>query len=188
MILVSVVTTSAREVEWVTRAMGRVFPREWEAFRDVRAGGRARRQPRSRVCPVAARPRRRGAGARSAAAGACGRTRTSRRCPATSTTSATTTHGSGCASLASSPTTGPTLRSSRRASFCATPLGSRASPACWSPASSTSADRPTSRGELAKRWPDAELVLVDDAGHGAGHRTTESAIVAATTRFARSAD
>ena len=39
--------------------------------------------------------------------------------------------------------------------------------------------------QLAQRWPDAELVLVDDAGHGAGHRTTEDEIVAATTRFAR---
>ncbi len=38
--------------------------------------------------------------------------------------------------------------------------------------------------ELARRWPDAELVLVDEAGHGAGHRTTEGEIVAATTRFA----
>ena len=42
--------------------------------------------------------------------------------------------------------------------------------------------------QLAKRWPDAELVLIDDAGHGAGHRTTEGAIVAATNRFARLAD
>ncbi len=39
--------------------------------------------------------------------------------------------------------------------------------------------------QIAKRWPDAELVLVDDAGHGVGHRTTEGEIVAATTRFAR---
>ena len=31
--------------------------------------------------------------------------------------------------------------------------------------------------ELAQRWPDAELVIVDDAGHGAGHRTTEEEIV-----------
>ena len=34
MILVSVVTTTAREVEWVTRAMGRIFPAEWATFRD----------------------------------------------------------------------------------------------------------------------------------------------------------
>ena len=34
LILVSVVTTTRREVEWITRAMGRVFPEEWERFRD----------------------------------------------------------------------------------------------------------------------------------------------------------
>ncbi len=33
-ILASVGTTSHKEVEWITRAMGRVFPRQWEEFRD----------------------------------------------------------------------------------------------------------------------------------------------------------
>jgi proline iminopeptidase len=35
LLLASVVTTTAAEVDWVTRAMGRVFPRQWEAFRDA---------------------------------------------------------------------------------------------------------------------------------------------------------
>ncbi|MFC4054263.1 prolyl aminopeptidase [Actinomadura syzygii] len=34
LVLFSVVTTSAREVEWVTRDMGRIFPEAWERFRD----------------------------------------------------------------------------------------------------------------------------------------------------------
>ena len=34
MVLVSVVTTSRREVRWVTRDAGRYFPEEWERFRD----------------------------------------------------------------------------------------------------------------------------------------------------------
>ncbi|HEY7626266.1 MAG TPA: prolyl aminopeptidase, partial [Ilumatobacteraceae bacterium] len=34
MILASVGTTSRAEVEWITRAMGRVFPEQWERFRD----------------------------------------------------------------------------------------------------------------------------------------------------------
>lgn len=34
MILASVVSTTHEEVEWVTRAMGRVFPQQWERFRD----------------------------------------------------------------------------------------------------------------------------------------------------------
>jgi proline iminopeptidase len=32
LILFAVTTTSASEVEWITEAMGRVFPREWEEF------------------------------------------------------------------------------------------------------------------------------------------------------------
>ena len=35
MILASVVTTTHADVDWVTRAMGRVFPEQWERFRDV---------------------------------------------------------------------------------------------------------------------------------------------------------
>jgi proline iminopeptidase len=35
LILASVVTTTRREVEWVTRAMGRVFPEEWSRFCEV---------------------------------------------------------------------------------------------------------------------------------------------------------
>jgi proline iminopeptidase len=35
MILVSAGATSHRAVEWITRDMGRVFPREWERFRDA---------------------------------------------------------------------------------------------------------------------------------------------------------
>ena len=35
MVLASVVGTSHADVEWVTRAMGRVFPQQWERFRDA---------------------------------------------------------------------------------------------------------------------------------------------------------
>jgi proline iminopeptidase len=34
MVLFSVVTTTRREVEWITRDIGRLFPAEWERFRD----------------------------------------------------------------------------------------------------------------------------------------------------------
>jgi proline iminopeptidase len=34
-VLFSVVTTGRREVEWVTRDMGRVFPQQWSGFRDA---------------------------------------------------------------------------------------------------------------------------------------------------------
>lgn len=41
--------------------------------------------------------------------------------------------------------------------------------------------------ELARAWPDAELVLVDDAAHGAGEPGMTEALLAATDRFAGSA-
>jgi proline iminopeptidase len=36
---------------------------------------------------------------------------------------------------------------------------------------------------LARAWPDAELVVIDDAGHG-GHPDMVAALVTATDRFA----
>jgi proline iminopeptidase len=37
--------------------------------------------------------------------------------------------------------------------------------------------------ELAQRWPGSELVVVGEAAHGAGHRDMRSALLAATDRF-----
>ena len=39
--------------------------------------------------------------------------------------------------------------------------------------------------ELARAWPDAELVVLDEAGHSAGDPGMTEAVVAATDRFAR---
>jgi proline iminopeptidase len=38
--------------------------------------------------------------------------------------------------------------------------------------------------ELAQRWPDAELVVVDDAGHGAGYPGMRETLLATTDRYA----
>lgn len=38
--------------------------------------------------------------------------------------------------------------------------------------------------ELAQAWPDAELALIDEAGHGSGDPGTTEALVTATNRFA----
>ena len=61
MVLVSVVSSSRRCIDWITRDMGRIFPAEWERFRDgvpeaERDGNLAARTP---GCP---RPRPRGQG------------------------------------------------------------------------------------------------------------------------------
>jgi hypothetical protein len=42
--------------------------------------------------------------------------------------------------------------------------------------------------ELARAWPDAELVVVDEAGHSAADPDMTEAVVAATDRFARRRD
>lgn len=39
MVLFSVTSTTPREVEWITREMGRIFPEEWRRFRDVVPAG-----------------------------------------------------------------------------------------------------------------------------------------------------
>jgi proline iminopeptidase len=38
--------------------------------------------------------------------------------------------------------------------------------------------------KLSRRWPDAELILVDDAAHGAGYPGTRETLLAALDRFA----
>jgi len=43
---------------------------------------------------------------------------------------------------------------------------------------------PDTAWQLARAWPDAELVLADEAGHGAAHPTTFEAILTATNHFA----
>jgi proline iminopeptidase len=37
--------------------------------------------------------------------------------------------------------------------------------------------------QLAQRWPESELLIVDEAGHGTGEPRMAAAVVAATDRF-----
>jgi proline iminopeptidase len=39
--------------------------------------------------------------------------------------------------------------------------------------------------QLSRLWTGAELVIVDDAGHGTSHPGMRGAVIAATKRFAR---
>ena len=145
MILVSVVTTTRTETEWVTRAMGRVFPAEWERFvavvPDAERGGDLA-AAYSRLLHDPDPETRSGPHAH----GAHGRTPTSPRHPAIPTTSDTTIPPSACASPGWSRTTGATLRSSMTGRCCATSTVSLTSRRCSSTAASTSAVLPTSRG------------------------------------------
>jgi len=185
LVLVSVGTTTHREVEWVTRAMGRVFPEEWESFRDgvpedSRDGDLAAAYSRLLASDDA--------GTRERAAAAW------------------------CAWEDTHVATQPGYRHDTRYDDARFRLGfARLVTHYWANAAFLAGDQLlrdagrlagipgvliqgrldiSSPSETAWRltrvWPDAELVLVDDAGHGAGHPTTMQAILAATESFARS--
>ena len=182
MILVSVVTTTRHEVEWVHAAMGRVFPEEWARFREI--------------VPEAERD-----GDLSAAysrllhaADPLIREHAARAWCAWEDTHVATYAGHARSALRRSPLP-HVLRPDRDAL-----LEPRSIPRRWPApagrASSAGIPRCLIHGrldisgppdigwQLHRLWPDAELVLVDDAGHGGGHPTTLQAILTATERFA----
>lgn len=183
MILVNVGTTSRREVEWVTRAMGRLFPEEWERFvavvpPDERDGNLAAAYARLLHDPDAAQ-RERAAQAWcdwedshvSTYAGHQHDARYDdprfRMCFARLVTH----YWSNAAFLDD----GKLLREAGRLrGIRGVLINGRLD----------ISGPPDIAWQLARRWPDAELVLADDAGHGSGHPTTFRAILDATARLA----
>ena len=184
LILVSVGTTSRREVEWITRAMGRVFPEEWANFRDAvpapeRDGDLASAYARMLASSDAATRER-------AAAAWCAWEDTHvgthpghrhdsryddprfRLCFARLVTH----YWSNAAFLPD----GQLLRDVGRL---------RDIPGVLIHGRLDISGPPDVAWHLAQAWPAAELVLVDDAGHGAGHPKTMVAVLDATARFAR---
>jgi proline iminopeptidase len=182
MILVSVVGTGRREVDWVTRQMGRIFPEEWARFRaevpeDERDGDLAAAYSRLLHDPDPAVRER-------AARAWC---------------TWEDTH------VATYPGHEPDPRyEDPRFRLCFARLVTH----YWSNAAFLEEGQlmrdaarlagipgvlingrldisgpPDVAWELAQRWPDAQLVLVDDAGHGSGHPTTGAAISAAIARL-----
>ena len=183
MILVSVGTTTRREVEWVTRSMGRIFPEEWARFRAAvpeadRDGNLAAAYSRLlRDADPSTRER--------AAKAWCEWEDTHvgtyaghrhdpryddprfRMCFARIVTH----YWSNAAFLPD----GQLMREvDRLAGIPGVLIHGRLD----------ISGPPDVAWHLARAWADAELVLVDDAGHGAGHPSTLEAILAATTRFA----
>jgi proline iminopeptidase len=183
MILVSVVGTSHESVEWITRSMGRVFPEQWARFRDAvpaseRDGNLAAAYDRLLHSDAAA--------VRDAAARAW--------CEWEDTHIATysgyqhdpryddarfrlgfariVTHYWSHAHFLDGD---QLLRDvDRIASIPAVLINGRLD--ISSP--------PDVAWQLSQRWPAANLVLIDNAGHGAGARETFAAILAASNRFA----
>ena len=184
MILVSVVTTTRSETEWVTRAMGRVFPAEWERFVAVvpeaeRGGDLAAAYGRLLHDPD---PETRERAARewcawedTHVATEAGYTHDGRYDdPAFRLCFArlVTHYWSHAAFLED----GALLRDVYRLAHV---------PAVLIHGRLDISAPPDIPWQLAQRWPAARLVLVDDAGHGAGHPTTNQAIFAAATEFAK---
>jgi proline iminopeptidase len=183
MVLASVGTTSRREVDWVTRQMGRIFPAEWARFRDAvpageRDGDLAAAYARMLASPDAATRER---AARewcawedthiATYAGHQHDTRYDdpafRMCFARLVTH----YWSNAAFLAD----GQLLRN----------IGLLAGiPAVLINGRLDMSGPPDIAFVLAQAWPGAELILIDNAGHGVGHASTWDAIVAATARFA----
>jgi proline iminopeptidase len=183
MVLVSVTTTTRREVAWVTREMGRIFPEEWARFRD---GVPEADRDGDLSAAYAALLRAPDAGTRDAAA--------------KSWCEWEDTHIATYAGHHHDPRyDDPKFR-----------MGfARLVTHYWSNAAFLDDDQllrdahrlagipgvlingrldisgpPDTAWRLAREWPGAELVLVDDAGHGTGHPPTVQAILDATNRFA----
>ncbi len=183
LILVSVVTTTRREVDWVTRAMGRVFPEAWERFRD---GVHSADRDGNLAAAYARLLRDADPAVRGRAAAAW------------------------CEWEDTHPSTVPGYEHDDRFDdprfrLCFARLVTH----YWAHAAFLEDDQvmrdahrlagipgvlvtgrldisspPDVAWELAQRWREADLVLVDDAGHGAGHPTTVEAMLAASERFA----
>jgi proline iminopeptidase len=183
MILVSVTNTTHAEVGWVTRAMGRIFPEEWERFRDVVPEEDRDGDLSAAYCKLLASP------------DAVTRERAARAwCEWEDTHVATyaghhhdpryddprfrmcfarlvTHYWSNAAFLED----GQLMREAPRLEDIPGVLIhghldiSSPVDVAW---------------QLARAWPGSELVVVDDAGHGAGHPSTIAAILDATNRFA----
>jgi proline iminopeptidase len=182
MVLVSLANSTRRDVEWITREMGRVFPEEWERFRDV--------------VPAAERD-----GDLSAAysrmlhsADAETRDRAARAWCEWEDTHVSTYAGHRH---------DPRYDDARFRMCFARIVTHYWSNAAFIEEGALLRDAPRLAGipgvlihgrldisgpvefawQLSRAWPGAELVLVDDAAHGAGFPSTMQAILDATNRF-----
>lgn len=183
MVLFSVTTTSRREVEWITRDMGRIFPAEWERFRDavpepMRDGDLADAYARLLADPdpaVRERAARQWCRWEDTHVATTGKHRPDPRFedPAFRMVFARlVTHYWRHAAWLED---GALLREAHRLTGIPGVLVHGRLDV------SSPVDIPW---HLARSWPDATLILVDDAGHGTDHPTMTDALITATDRFA----
>ncbi len=182
LVLFSVVTTTHREVDWVTRQMGRVFPEQWARFRDgvppserdgslVEAYSRLLADPDPAVREKAAHDWCAWEDAH-VSIGPDHRPDPRYEDPVFRMTFARlVTHYWRHAAWLED---GALLRD-------ATKL--RGIPGALVHGRLDVSGPPDIAWKLAQIWPDAQLTLVDDAAHGAGNPSVSEALVAATDRF-----
>ena len=175
MVLASVVGASHADVEWVTRAMGRVFPQQWEQFRDALpeaehdgnlAAAYSRLLQTLTLLSTSRPPQH----------GAHGRTLTSPLFPATGTIPATTTRGSASASPAWSRTIGAMRCSSRNGALFHDAHLLAGIPVVMVNGQLDISGPLEAAWSLTKVMPDAELIVIGDEGHG-GAQSMFAAVV-----------
>ncbi len=182
-VVFSVTTTTPREVEWLTRDMGRIFPEEWRRFRDVvpaeeRDGNLALAYSRMLHDPDPAV-----------------RDRAARAWCAWEDTHVSTYHGYKPDPRYQDPVF--RLRFARLVSHYWGNMGWLEDGALVRDAGKLAgipgvlitgrldiSSPPDSAWLMAQAWPDAELHIVSDAGHGAGKASVSDLVVAAIERFA----
>jgi proline iminopeptidase len=182
MVLISVVTTTRREVQWVTRDVGRYFPEAWNRFRDGLpeterdddlVAGYARRlhDPDPAVREKAARDWCRWEDAHVASDPNAEPNPRYEDPRFRMAFARLVTHYWHHAAWLDD---GLLLREARRlASIPAVLIHGRND-------LSSPMDIPW---QLAQRWPESELLIVDEAGHGTGEPRMAAAVVGATDQF-----
>ena len=185
-VLFSVTSSTPREVEWITRDMGRIFPAEWTRFRDVvpveeRDGNLALAYSRLLHDPDPAV-----------------RDRAARAWCEWEDTHVATYHGYRPDPRYEDPVF--RLRFARLVSHYWGHFGWIEDGALLRDAGKLAgipgvlitgrldiSSPPDTAWHLAQAWPDAELHIVDDAGHGASKTSVSDLVLAATDRFAPTA-
>jgi proline iminopeptidase len=182
LVLFSVTSTTPREVQWITREMGRIFPAEWERFRDAVPEGERDGDLAAAYARMLADP------------DAAVRERAAREWCRWEDVHVSTHPGHRPDPRYQDPAF--RMRFARLVTHYWRHAGFLEDGALLRDAGRLAGIRgvlvagrmdisspPDIAWRLARQWPDAELVLIGNEGHGLAGDATTDAVVAATDRF-----